>query len=80
MTYASFYKMLQVHADLLLSFQIALETCFAGSSASIMSRSFTAAKVLLRQQEISVDCSDNEDFNRELDDALKNDLEEVELN
>ena len=79
MTYASFYDRLQVHADLPLSFQIALETCFACHSASIMSGSFTAPQVLLRLQDISVDCSDVEDSNSELNGALNNDLEEVEL-
>ena len=34
---------------------------------------------MLRLQDISVDCSDGEDSNSELNDALNNDLEEVEL-
>ena len=46
MIYASFYDMFQVHANLPLSFQIALETYLASKSASIMSRSFTAPQVL----------------------------------
>ena len=79
MTYAIFYDMLLVHTDLPLSFQIAMETCFASNSASIMSRSFIAPQVLLRLQDISVDCLNREDCNSELDDALDNDLEEVEL-
>ena len=44
-----------------------------------MSKSFTAPQILLRLQDISVDCSDGEDSNSELNDALNNDLEEVEL-
>ena len=79
MIYAIFYDMLLVHTDLPLSFQIAMETCFASNSASIMSRSFIASQVLLRLQDISVDCLNCEDCNSELDDALDNDLEEVEL-
>ena len=80
MIYASFYDRLQVHVDLPLSFQIALETCFASHSAPIMSKSFTALQVLLRLQDISVDCSDGEDSNSELNDAMNNDLEKVEKN
>ena len=80
MIIASFYDMLLVHTDLPLSFHIAMETCFASNSASIMSRSFIAPQVLLPLQDISVDCSNGEDCNSELDDALDNDLEEVELN
>ena len=79
MIYASFYDMSQVYANLPLSFQIALETCFACNSASIMLRSFTAPQVLLRLQDISVGCSHGENSNGELDDALDNDIEEVEL-
>ena len=44
-----------------------------------MSRSFTAPKVLLRWQDISVGCWDCKDFNSKIDDALDNDLEEMEL-
>ena len=79
MIYASFYDRLLLDVDLSLSFQIALETCFASHSTSMMSKSFTALQVLLRLQDISVDCSDGEDSNSKLDDALNNDLEEVEL-
>ena len=55
------------------------ETCFASNSAFIMSRGFPALQVLLRLQDISVDCLDGEGSNSELDDALDINLEEVEL-
>ena len=62
-----------------MSFQIALETCLASNSACIMSRSFTALQALLRLKDILIDCSDSEDANSGIDDALDNNLE-VEKN
>ena len=55
----------------------AFETCFAGNSVFIPSRSFTAPPALLQLQNISADCSDSKDSNSEIDDTLNKDLEEV---
>ena len=55
----------------------AFETCFASNSVFITSRSFTAPQALLQFKDISADCSDGKNSNREIDDALENDLEEV---
>ena len=59
-------------------FQIALETCLLVIVHPLYLRSFTAPQILLRLQDISVDCSDGEDSNSELNHALNNNLE-VEL-
>ena len=55
----------------------AFETCFAGNTVFTTSGSFTAPQTLLQLQDISADCSDGNDTNSEIDDALDNDLEEV---
>ena len=57
----------------------AFEKCFVSNSVFITSRSFTAPQALLQLQDILAHCSDGKNSNNEIDNALDNNLEEVQL-
>ena len=70
--YASFYDTFLVLTYLcFLAFDF--KTFFASHSVSNMLRRLTSQQALLRLQDISADCSDDEYSDSELHDALTND-------